>query len=132
MAFITSPTWHALEQPACLMPLHSSNVWLQWLQQVTDVVVRLLEGVAHMACTTHARLNLLNHAVAFLAATKSAQPQVLLVTLRHCNPAVIAYGSHTKAVLIVLLLSPSLYTMLFMFLMFLDTTCSACCCRSWI
>jgi len=69
-------------------------VWLQWLQQVTDVVVRLVEGVSDMACTNHARLNLLNHALAFLAATKSAHPQVLLVFLCHSNAAVIAYTLH--------------------------------------
>ena len=50
-----------------------------------------------MACTNHARLNLLNHAVAFLAATKSAHPQVLLVS--HCsNAAVVAYISHQSCI----------------------------------
>ena len=91
MAFITSPTWQAVGQPLCMMPLHSSHVCLQWLQQVTDVVVRLVEGAS---CTSHARLNLLNHAVAFLAAIKSAHPQVLLVFLCHSNAAVIAYTLH--------------------------------------
>ena len=94
VAFIMSPTWKAVRQTLCMMPLHSSQVCLQWSQQVTDAVVRLFEGVSNMACSGHARLNLLNHAMAFLAASKSAHPQVLLVCLCHSNAAVIAYISH--------------------------------------
>ena len=98
MTFITSPTWQAVGQPLCMMPLHSSHVCLQWSQQVTDGVVSLAEGVWHMACTSHASLNLVNHALAFLAATKSAHPQVLLVFLRHANAAVIASTSHQSCI----------------------------------
>ncbi|KAL0047908.1 hypothetical protein WJX82_003007 [Trebouxia sp. C0006] len=88
---------NALEGAASLISISQEavEVMSQWLQQVTDVVVRLVEGVSDMACTNHARLNLLNHALAFLAATKSAHPQVLLeldvVFVKTCTQCLTIY-----------------------------------------